>query len=84
MIEVIDAAGRIKEAVPFRKNYIGLNVSGKPFYKEIERVRDLYWSSTYISPYTGEPSITVALPLRHGVLAGILNLGISERFHRPL
>ncbi len=80
MIEVIDTAGRVKEAVPFRKNYIGLNVSGKPFFKEIERVRDLYWSSTYISSYTGEPTLTVALPLRQGVLAGILNLGILSDF----
>jgi len=80
MIEVIDEAGRITEAVPFRKNYIGLNVSGKPFFKEIKHVRDLHWSSTYISPYTGEPTLTVALPLRNGVLAGILNLGILSDF----
>ena len=80
MIEVIDEAGRITEAVPFQKNYIGLNVSGKPFFKEIKRVRELHWSSTYISPYTGEPTLTVALPLRDGVLAGILNLGILSDF----
>ena len=80
MIEVIDEEGVVKEVAPFRKNFIGLNMSGKPFYKEIERVRDLHWSSTFISPHTGEPTLTIALPLRKGILAGILNLGILSDF----
>jgi len=80
MIEVIDQEGLVKKVVPFRKDYIGLNLSGKPFFKEIEKVRDFHWSSTFISPYTGEPTLTIALPLRKGVLAGILNLGILGDF----
>ena len=80
MIEVIDEKGLITEVVPFRKDYIGINVSGKPFFKQMQKVRDLHWSSTFISPYTGEPTLTIALPLRKGVLAGILNLGILSDF----
>lgn len=80
MIEVIDQEGLVKKVVPFRKDYIGLNMSGKHFFKEIEKVRDLYWSSTHISSHTGEPTLTIALPLRKGVLAGILNLGILGDF----
>ncbi len=79
-IEIIDQRGFITEVAPFRKDFIGLNMSGKPFFKEIEKVRDLYWSSTSISPYTGEPTLTIALPLRKGVLAGILNLSILSDF----
>ncbi len=80
MIEVIDDAGVVKEVVPFRKDYIGLNVSGKPFFKEMQEVRDLHWSSTFISPHIGEPTLTIALPLRKGILAGVLNLGILSDF----
>lgn len=80
MIEVIDQEGLVKKVVPFRKDYIGLNMSGKHFFKEIEKVRDFYWSSTFISPHTGEPTLTIALPLRKGVLAGILNLGVLGDF----
>ena len=80
MIEVIDEEGLVKEVAPFRKDYIGLNVSGKPFFKEMQSVRDLHWSSTFISPYTGEPTLTIALPLRKGILTGILNLSILSDF----
>lgn len=80
MIEVIDENGLIKEVAPFHKDYIGINVSGKPFFKEMRKVRDLHWSSTFISPHTGEPTLTIALPLKNGVLAGILNLGILSDF----
>ena len=79
-IEIIDQRGFITEVAPFRKDFIGLNMSGKPFFKEIEKVRDLYWSSTFISPYTGGPTLTIALPLRKGVLTGILNLSILSDF----
>ena len=80
MIEVLDQNGVVKKVVPFRKDHVGLNLSGKPFFKEIEKVRDLHWSSTFISPHTGEPTLTVALPLRKGVLAGVLNLGVLGDF----
>jgi len=59
MIEVIDENGLIKEVAPFHKDYIGINVSGKPFFKEMRKVRDLHWSSTFISPHTGEPTLTI-------------------------
>ena len=80
MIEILDQEGLITKVVPFRKDYIGLNLSGKHFFKEIEKVRDLHWSSTFISSHTGEPTLTIALPLRKGVLAGILNLGVLGDF----
>jgi two-component system, cell cycle sensor histidine kinase and response regulator CckA len=80
MIEVIDQEGMVKKVVPFRRDYIGLNLSGKPFFKEIEETRDFCWSSTFISPATGEPTLTIALPLRKGILAGILNLGVLGDF----
>ena len=80
MIEVIDQEGLVKKVVPFQKDYVGLNLSGKHFFIEIEKVRDLHWSSTFISPHTGEPTLTIALPLRKGVLAGVLNLGVLGDF----
>ncbi len=80
MIEVLDQKGRIEAVAPFRRDYLGLNMSGERFFKETQKTRDVYWSSAFISQHTGEPSLTVSLPLRKGVLVGILNLHTLENF----
>ncbi|MBW1781800.1 MAG: PAS domain S-box protein [Deltaproteobacteria bacterium] len=80
MIEVLDQKGRVKAVAPFRKDYLGLNMSGETFFKETQKTMDIYWSTAFISQYTGEPSLTVSLPLRRGILVGLLNLRVLGNF----
>lgn len=80
MIEVLDEQGRVTAVAPFRKDYIGLNMSGRKFFKKMQKTKDVHWSSASISPHTGEPTLIVSLPLKEGVLAGVLNLRVLTGF----
>ena len=62
MIEVIDEEGLVKEVAPFRKDYIGLNVSGKPFFKEMQRIRDLSEIMVNALFYQQELCIQMGIP----------------------
>ncbi len=78
--EVLDRTGRVIAVAPYRKDYMGLNMSGRRFFQEMQTTKDVYWSLSSISPYTGEPILTVSLPVKDGILAGILNLRVLTGF----
>ncbi|MCF8119966.1 MAG: response regulator [Deltaproteobacteria bacterium] len=80
MIEVLDPGGRVMAVAPFRRDYLGLDMSGRRFFKATEKNRDVYWSSAFLSQHTGEPALTISLPLQQGILVGILNLRVLAGF----
>lgn len=80
MIEVLGPEGRVVAVAPFRRDYMGLDMSGKRFFRQIQKDRDVYWSSVFISQYTGEPTLIICLPLNQAALVGTLNLRVLSRF----
>jgi signal transduction histidine kinase len=77
---VMDSHGRVsnvgyrKTAGGNRENYLGIDFSGQDFYRKASREGDAYWSGTFISPISGEPTVAVSVPYNGGLVIANLNL----------
>ncbi len=74
MIQILDHNGRILQVAPFKKDYLGMNLSGYGFFKETNSLHQTTWSAAFTSFQTGQPTIAVARPLINGMIVGYLNV----------
>ncbi len=73
-IVLLDASGTVRHMSPIDENVLGTNLSGQPFFGRVNRERQPYWSTTFISLHTGKPTLVLAIPTKDGVIVGYLNL----------
>ena len=73
-IWITNRDGLVKNLAPFKPDYVGLNVSGQPFFKTMIDQKKPYWSPTFIAPDTGEVTLTLTKPLNRGMALGYVNL----------
>ena len=57
-----------------RDDYARLDFSGHQLFQEIEEITGPVWSNTFVSLVTGEPSVTLGLPMPQGFLLGNIRL----------
>ena len=76
MIQILDQKGVVRYVAPFSQDYVGINMSGRSSYKSAVKIGKPYWSPTFISPQTGEPTLTLTRPFKQGMLIGYLNLAV--------
>ncbi|MCP4118968.1 MAG: hypothetical protein GY737_26935 [Desulfobacteraceae bacterium] len=74
MIRVLDSRGQVSHIAPFEQELVGIDMTGHPFYRAVKQTGRPFWSRTFISIYSGYPTLALALPFRNGVLVGYLNL----------
>ena len=74
MIQILDEDGVVKYIAPYNLDYLDINLSNQPFYKETVNTGNIYWSKTFITMPTGYPTVTVTYPLKKGMIVGYLNL----------
>ena len=74
-VQVIDEQGIVVMMAPNNPDYVGNNVVGTSYYKHIGNSRRPFWSTTFMSPVTGQPTITLVRPLKQGMIVANLNLG---------
>lgn len=72
--EILNANGIVKVIAPENINILGANRSSQRYYSVTKETQQPYVSSTFISQQTRQPTITIAIPYRDGVLAAYLNL----------
>ncbi|MDD3306708.1 MAG: EAL domain-containing protein [Acetobacterium sp.] len=72
--EILDASGIVTLVVPENTNIQGANRSSQNFFSETKARQQPTISPTFISQQTGQPTITIAIPHRDGVLVAYLNL----------
>jgi signal transduction histidine kinase/DNA-binding response OmpR family regulator len=75
-IMILDQEGLIRHLVPERDDFVGIDMSGHAFFRMTNELRKPYWSPTFISMQTGQPTVTLSLPLRQGMLVGYVNLAV--------
>ena len=73
---ILDHKGMIRYLAPEDDDFIGFDVSGHDFFRITNELCKPYWSPTFISMQTGQPTLTLSLPLRQGMLVGYVNLAI--------
>ncbi|MGE5499188.1 MAG: ATP-binding protein [Syntrophothermus sp.] len=73
-IQLIDDNGILRHNIPESKEMNGIDMSGQDFYKELIISKKPIWSSTFISMQSGHPTLTIAHPVKGGLIVGYLNL----------
>ncbi len=67
--QVVDV-GLPESKQPLRLNFIGLDMSRKPFFEEAVKEGTNVWSETFLSAVGGRLSVAYAIPQDEGVLVG--------------
>jgi len=57
-----------------RDDYARLDFSGHQLFKSAEEMTGPVWSNTFVSLVTGEPSVTLGMPMKQGFLLGNIRL----------
>jgi signal transduction histidine kinase len=73
---LLDADGSVRYLAPYDEDFRQIDMSGQPFFQFSSQHRQPYWSPTFISPQTGNPTLTVSLSIEQGILVGYLDLTI--------
>jgi two-component system, cell cycle sensor histidine kinase and response regulator CckA len=76
MIQILDSTGKVVFVAPYDREFISNNMSNLPFYQATLERKGPFWSPTFISMQTGQPTLTLSLPMKNGMLIGYLNLNI--------
>lgn len=74
MIQVLDLQGRVVHLSPPDPELVGFDMSRQPFYEKSLEREGVFWSGTFISPQTGDPTLTVSQRLGQNMVVGYLNL----------
>ncbi len=73
-LQILDMEGNVLAAAPYNSDLIGSNQSSQPYFPRALEENHVVWSNTFISPYSGIPTLAVAFPMRNGVLVGHIRL----------
>lgn len=73
-IFVLNRQGHISNIAPFDSLFIGFDYSTSSYFTQTFNSSQIYSSRAFISPRTGQPTITVAVPYKNGVITGFINL----------
>ncbi|NOR50693.1 MAG: PAS domain S-box protein [Desulfuromonadales bacterium] len=71
--------GVLPELQSRRDDYVRLDFSGHQLFQDDEKVTGPVWSDTFVSLVTGEPSVTLGLPMPQGFLLGNIRLSSLGR-----
>jgi len=73
---ILDHDGLIRYLAPPKDDFIGFDMSAHVFFRMTNELREPYWSPTFISMRTGQPTLTLSLPMKQGMLVGDVNLSL--------
>ncbi|MDM8535585.1 response regulator [Desulfobacterales bacterium HSG17] len=74
MLKILDTNGTTRYLAPFNKNILGLDMSAYEYYRITKEQNKSCWSRTFLSPQTGQPTLTLSMPLGQQMIVGHLNL----------
>jgi PAS domain S-box-containing protein len=75
-VHILDEGGEVTNLAPYDEEVLGLNMSYQPFYRTGEEKGTPFWSPTFISPQTEQPTLALSRSLRAGTVVGYLNLEV--------
>ncbi|MBF0200597.1 MAG: HAMP domain-containing protein [Desulfamplus sp.] len=73
-LKILDNRGVVTQIAPYSKDFVNIDLSSHPFFRETSITGRPMWSSPYISPRTGTPTLTLTYPLSKGMAVANINL----------
>jgi len=77
-ILLLDNSGVVRIAAPFNRQYVGIDMSGQPYFQMTRRIGKPWYSPAYVFPDTGETTITLTQSFRGGMVVGRLSLAVLD------
>ncbi len=74
LVMIVGKDGRVYAHAPYNPNIDGIDMSGKDFFQKSRFEKKPYWSPTFIPPHTDQPTISISIPFKDGIIAGYLDL----------
>jgi two-component system NtrC family sensor kinase len=75
---LIDRKGTVRGVYPFDENLYLIDLSSADYFNHTSESDEPYWSDTFISPISGEPTVIVAKRTGKYIAAGFINLARLE------
>ncbi len=76
MLRIVGHEGKVEYLAPYNEDLLRADMTGQAFFQVTAQLNRPYWSTTFISMHTGQPALTLSIPVKQGILAGYLNLAI--------
>lgn len=73
-IQFIDNGGKLIYISPLNEDLLGSDMSYNEYYIKSLAIKYPFWSSTFISFETGNPTLALSYPFENGLIVGFLNL----------
>ncbi|MBI9104369.1 MAG: response regulator [Spirochaetales bacterium] len=73
-IMVLDHEGKVLHLVPFNEDFLEMDFSKQPFFKEGFQRGEIRWSPIFISSITGKPLIAATIDFKFGKIVGYINI----------
>jgi hypothetical protein len=77
-LKLLDSDLTVRALAPFRKDQLGVDMSGHPFVVEAAGRDGTMWSGLYLSGRTGMPAVSLAVCRRGWVLVADLDLSVVQ------
>jgi PAS domain S-box-containing protein len=74
MIQILDNDGIVRHLAPYHRDYVAIEMAGQTFFRETRRTGRPYWSATFRSIRTGQPTLSLTRPTGEGMIVGYLDL----------
>ena len=71
---LIQNLGVLPRMLAHSEDYENLDFSGHVLFQDFDKTREQVWSNTFVSVVTGEPTVTLAMPMPQGALLGNIRL----------
>ncbi|WP_051328397.1 PAS domain S-box protein [Desulfatirhabdium butyrativorans] len=75
-LKILDASAKVLVIAPHQPAMLGIDFSGHAFVQQALSTGAPAWSDVYLSATSGSPTISLAVPFRHGIVIGDMNLDI--------
>lgn len=75
-IQVVNLQGKTIYNAPYDTDMLGLDVSNRPYFAETLARQTPFWSSSFISLRTGQPTVTLSKRIPDGII--VLHLNLSQ------
>lgn len=73
-IQILDLNGRIIDVAPYNPELIGFDQSRQDFFRIPAERGVNFWSEVFIAEYNNQPTVSLSIPMEHGIVAGYFNL----------
>ncbi|THB80779.1 MAG: response regulator [Desulfobacteraceae bacterium] len=74
LVQILDLNGRVTRLVPHNEEFIGLDLSNQDYFAKGVSNPGIFWSNSFISAQTKNPSVTISEAFDSGVLVAQLDL----------